>query len=516
MKTALLTTELLPTVGSGSNGPPALADVDGDGKLEVGTMSAVGPAYVFTSAGVSFFGRHPTGEDRTLDSDTLGAGSNSTDAPAFGALGAVALAELGGAGQGFQLLAPSAGLGKLIDEQLPARQFPADNHLTAWDVADASGAPSDGSLLPAYPRLVNDLQILAGPALADIDGDGLPEAIEPSGLYDLHAVDINGKEAAGWPKFTNGWIVQSAAVGDVDGDGKLEVIASTREGRLFAWKTAGDECGVIPWRRWHHDEWGSGNYHTDARPPASLRQGDVFASATSPFAIQLHLAHVPGNDLYCGQATFDVRLASTPIVDEASFAAAQVADINGPGPGQRGAGTITVSRGEMAYPYVALVAKDAAGNRSTLVSAGPVLPSEAPTLTSTAAPTATATAATPTPSAGTTVPLTATATVTCACTPTTTASATVSPSETIAPTASATAQPTSTATAGPTDPAPPATATLAMVTVTATPHRPMNSGCTVVPSANATAGWWLLLPGFLLVLRARRRESTQRRRDAEQ
>ena len=48
VKTALLTTELLPTVGSGSNGPPALADVDGDGTLEIGTMSAIGPAYVFT------------------------------------------------------------------------------------------------------------------------------------------------------------------------------------------------------------------------------------------------------------------------------------------------------------------------------------------------------------------------------------------------------------------------------------------------------------------------------------
>ena len=36
VKTALLTTELLPTVGTGSNGPPALADVDGDGTLEIG------------------------------------------------------------------------------------------------------------------------------------------------------------------------------------------------------------------------------------------------------------------------------------------------------------------------------------------------------------------------------------------------------------------------------------------------------------------------------------------------
>ena len=59
VKTALLTTELLPTVGTGSNGPPALADVDGDGMLEIATMSAIGPVYVFDHDGVSFFGRHP-------------------------------------------------------------------------------------------------------------------------------------------------------------------------------------------------------------------------------------------------------------------------------------------------------------------------------------------------------------------------------------------------------------------------------------------------------------------------
>ena len=75
MKTALLTTELLPTVGTGSNGPPALADVDGDGTLEIGTMSAIGPAYVFRHDGVSFFGRHPTGEDRTLETEHFGADS---------------------------------------------------------------------------------------------------------------------------------------------------------------------------------------------------------------------------------------------------------------------------------------------------------------------------------------------------------------------------------------------------------------------------------------------------------
>ena len=38
------------------------------------------------------------------------------------------------------------------------------------------------------------------------------------------------------PKFTGGWIFTAPAVGDLDGDGRLDVVAVTREGYLFAWE----------------------------------------------------------------------------------------------------------------------------------------------------------------------------------------------------------------------------------------------------------------------------------------
>jgi hypothetical protein len=512
VKTALLTTELLPTVGTGSNGPPALADVDGDGAVEVATMSAIGPLYVLTGAGVSFFGRHDGGEDRTLDSEALGAGSNSTDTPTFGGLGALTVAEFGGAGQGFHVVAPAAGLGKLLDNQIPARQFPAENQLGAWSITDAAGAPSDGRLAPAYPRVVNDLQFLAGPAVADIDGDGLPEAIEGSGVYDVHAVDINGVEAPGWPKFTHGWMVQSPAVGDINGDGDLEVVGSTREGKLFVWQTEGDECGFIPWRRWHHDEWGSGNYHTDARPPAALQTQDVTPEPTGPTTLRLDLARVPGDDLFCGTATFDVRVSEFPITDDASFAdALPLMSIEAPA-GSRGPGAVLAT--DDALPgrqvYFGLIVRDDAGNRSALVTTslvqfpeqGPATATPTPTPTETTAPSPTHTAL---PKPTNTAPnFTATPTV---ANPTSTATSA------LPATATATAPHTrtlaSTATATTAVPAS-ATATVAIATSTATVPatatartQPTDDGCAVVAPHQTGTPWWVLFIPTLLIMRRR-------------
>ncbi len=374
VRAAMMTTELLPVVGTGSNGPPALADVDGDGDLEIATMSAVGPPYIFDRNGVSIFGRAGSGEDLPLPSEPFGADSDSTDSPAFGALGGVALAEMDGSGQGFHLLAPVAGLGKLIDNQVAASQFPADNQLAVWQVSGADGAAVEPAFADAFPRRVNDLQFIAAPAVADISGDGRPEALQGSGVYDLHAFDIDGVEPAGWPKFTNGWMVGTPAVGDVDGDGLLEVVATTREGNLFVWNTQGDECGPVLWRRYHHDEWGTGNYHADTRPPATLRSEDVTVTRLPDGSAELQLASVPGDDLFCGDTALQVRWSDAPIENAAAFDAAPVAALDAVPPAGR-ASAVAVARDAAwvdSAVYLAVAAVDESGNRSPVLDLGRV------------------------------------------------------------------------------------------------------------------------------------------------
>jgi MYXO-CTERM domain-containing protein len=119
-----------------------------------------------------------------------------------------------------------------------------------------------GKMLPGSPVVLEDFTFLSNHAIADVSGDEYPEVITGSAGYFVHAADACGREAPGWPKFTNGWIASTAAVGDIDGDADkgLEVVTGTRDGYLFAWHTRGKSSGPIQWESYHHDNANTGNY----------------------------------------------------------------------------------------------------------------------------------------------------------------------------------------------------------------------------------------------------------------
>ncbi len=428
-KLAALTTELLPFVGSGINGSAALADLDGDGRSEIAAFSFIGPAYVLNGAGKSWLGAEPgRGLPRTLAASVFGTGSSSVDTPAFPGLGGGVLAPFAGVGNGYHFLAPTAGFGKLLDNNLPADQIPSENQLGAWLVADAHGAPANGAFVPAFPRLMNDLQFLTSPAVADLDNDGLPEALQGSGVYDVHAFDIEGREPSGWPKFTNGWTITTPAVADIDGDGRLEVISATREGWLFVWTTTGEACSFAPWPMGHHDARSTGNVDTDASAPAPVAAASLTSQPGG--AVSLELTSVPGDDLYCGSvAHFDVRFSTTPITSVEEFrSATPFTEVSGPTTaGRTATGTLRLQAPPAFAPgpvYIAARSIDAAANFSALSPLGIVTLAAAPTPSATATPTATllpTATDTPLPTSTATKTATATVTPTLSATPTSTA-----------------------------------------------------------------------------------------------
>ncbi len=253
---------LLPDIGDGITGSPALAGVSGSGSLDVGIMSSAGPAYLLTPQGTSALGDDATGKPIVMATSTPGARSNSTGLmnTSIPALGEPVLAPLGAPTAGASMIAPAVSVGKVVDEGYPAKQSPHQNQVDAWDAAT-------GSFEAGFPQQMNDLQILVSPIVADVGGDSTPYVVEGSATSDIRAFDIDGQPAPGFPKFTGGWMVGSPSFGPFGDEDTQVLTAGTRTGELFVWKTTTPACASSgPWPKLHHDLWNTSNLQETAAP----------------------------------------------------------------------------------------------------------------------------------------------------------------------------------------------------------------------------------------------------------
>jgi hypothetical protein len=244
---------VLPLFGEGHPSSIGLADVDGDGDLELSTNAVLGTEGLIHDDGT-------TALELGYVADRFGPNSNVDDGsllpfatnPAFGDLDADGVPDVFVAGSSAMYLL-SLALTRSLDFQ---------HSLGGW-----SGAT--GEALPGFPRQVDDVSFLNGPTVADLSGDEAPEVIYGSGGHFLYAWDAEGNAPEGWPKFTGAWVIGGGSVGDVDGDGWLEVVACTRDGWLFAWRTEGRADQEVQWASMFHDAANTGNYHT----PLPVQEG---------------------------------------------------------------------------------------------------------------------------------------------------------------------------------------------------------------------------------------------------
>ncbi|HXK59475.1 MAG TPA: FG-GAP-like repeat-containing protein [Acidobacteriota bacterium] len=218
---------VLPIVGTGIPGSPAVAKIGPAQQYAVAIFGAAGPVVMYDSQGSFFHGTNTRGFVHVLI-DNSGT-AISGDSPFLAFLGSGAFGDINGDGRP-EYVAPTAGIRALLDIALPGKQELSDFQVAAWD-------PYSRWLVPPFPVIMDDMSFLTSPVLADVDGDERADVVIGSGGYLLRAFRSDGSQPSGWPKFTFGWLLASPAAGDVDGDGKIEVVAATREGNLYIWDT---------------------------------------------------------------------------------------------------------------------------------------------------------------------------------------------------------------------------------------------------------------------------------------
>ena len=134
----------------------------------------------------------------------------------------------------------------------------------------------------------HDTRDLVLRCLGSLDTPG-QEVIGGTSSLDLAAFNGPGLPAsAAWPKLTGDWTIATPTLGsfgtmDTSGDSHKDVVSITRSGTLAIYSTPAPSCSPSSSPRFHHDDWNSGDYTTDAVTPGrSLTQASAVVAGVSP------------------------------------------------------------------------------------------------------------------------------------------------------------------------------------------------------------------------------------------
>ena len=121
-----------------------------------------------------------------------------------------------------------------------------------------------GDVLPGFPITLN-VPITSAPVLFDFDGDGIDEIVIATDNGRLYAYQANGALIAGWPVAISGTNTGTPVIVDLDRDGELDVVVtstdSTTPGHslLYALHVGGTPLPGFP-VSFRYELWGASRY----------------------------------------------------------------------------------------------------------------------------------------------------------------------------------------------------------------------------------------------------------------
>ena len=239
---------------------PVLYDLDGDGWLEVIAATMSGRIYVFRHDGTGYL--DPSGLFvRVTDSSGVWVGNT----PAVGDIDGDSKPEIvvGGGGGSGRLFAfrwdgsaqPNfpVSLGGVVNTS-PALGKLDPGHVGLQIVVLTKGNQvrvlnGDGQEVSGWPRNVMVLETNASPAIGDIDHDGSLE-VTVAGDNQVYVFRSDGAPQPGFPVYWPGTAFSSPAIGDLNGDSEMEILAGSSDEKLYAWHSDGTRVLGFPVRTW--------------------------------------------------------------------------------------------------------------------------------------------------------------------------------------------------------------------------------------------------------------------------